>query len=156
MRQGKPISSENVPRLRAEQGLAGRVDDRLHPAVLAPAPRPRRQAPRKQSREPRATASSTRPPDSCAADAARPSRSRPPSPGPRRSSLPGSASRPSRTPPDQQKPSLRQGRSPGGTVDPRPPARQPGNQHAPTPKNRSRRPSSRRSGRRLSSVKDRG
>ncbi len=43
-----------------------------------------------------------------------------------------------------------------GSWNPRPPARQPGHQRAPAAKNRPRRRSSRRSGRRLSSVKDRG
>ena len=49
-----------------------------------------------------------------------------------------------------------QGKEPRGPWNPGRPARQPGYQHAPTPKNRSRSRSSRRSGRRLSSVKDRG
>ena len=102
------------------------------------------------------TGSSTRPPGSCAAAAARPSRSPHPGPGPRRSSPPGSVSRPSRTPPDQRKPSLRARKGAPGPVEPRPPGPTAGLSACSDTENRSRRRSSRRSGRRLSSVKDRG
>jgi len=155
-REGHRARPFPVPRLRAEQGLAGRVDDRLHPAVLAPAPRPRRQAresraqdpalpPLPRSRPARARRAPQDPQDSRRLALGHRDHHRLESyPGPPAPNL-TSENRP-----------CNQGKENRGCGTSGYPARQPGRQRAPTPKNRSRRRSSRRSDRHLSSVKDRG
>ena len=79
--------------------------DRLHPAVLAPPPRPGRETRQGRAEDP-ARAARRRPPHP-RRPAKNPQDPQPPGPGPRASSPPGSSPRPSRTPPDKHNPTQR-------------------------------------------------